>query len=52
MNLIVYILNDWLQGAETFVTTLKLLSYSRIAQHFTEPKDSLLRSQELSTGTY
>jgi hypothetical protein len=39
-------------GAEPFLRSCQLFSYSRTSQHFTEPEGSLLRSQELSTGPY
>jgi hypothetical protein len=37
-------------GAEPFLRSHQLLSYSRISQHFMEPEGSLLCSQEPSTG--
>jgi hypothetical protein len=43
---------NYLHVAESFLRSHQSLSYSRISQHFTEPKSSLLSSQELSTGPY
>jgi hypothetical protein len=39
-------------GAEPFLRSLQLCSYSRISQHFVEPEGSLPRSQEPTTGPY
>jgi hypothetical protein len=39
-------------GAEPFLRTCLLCSYSRASQHFMEPKGSSLCSQEPSTGSY
>jgi hypothetical protein len=39
-------------GAEPFLTSRQLCSYSRTYQHFMEPEGSLPCSQELSTGPY
>jgi hypothetical protein len=39
-------------GAEPFLRSCKLCSYSRTSQHFMEPEGSLLCSQEPSTGPY
>jgi hypothetical protein len=41
-----------LHGAEPFLRSRQLRSYSRISQHFMEPEGSLSCSQEPSTGTY
>jgi hypothetical protein len=43
---------DWLHGAEPFLKSRPLCSYSRISQQFLEPEGSLSRSQESSTGPY
>jgi hypothetical protein len=40
------------QGAEPFLRSCQLCSYSRTSQHFTEPKDSSPLSQESSTEPY
>jgi hypothetical protein len=40
------------QGAEAFLRSCHLCSYSRTSQHFMEPEGSLLCSQEPSTGPY
>jgi hypothetical protein len=37
-------------GAEPFLRSCQLCSYSRTSQHFMEPEGSLLCSQEPSTG--
>jgi hypothetical protein len=42
-------LTSW---STTFLVSCKLCNYSRIFQHFTEPKRLLLCSQEPSTGPY
>jgi hypothetical protein len=39
-------------GAESFLRSCQLLSYSRISQKFMEPVGSLPCSQDLSTGPY
>jgi hypothetical protein len=39
-------------GAEPFLRSRKLCSYSRASQHFMEPESSLPCSQEPSTGPY
>jgi hypothetical protein len=39
-------------GAEPFLRSCQLCSYSRTSQHFMEPGGSLPRSQEPSTGPY
>jgi hypothetical protein len=39
-------------GAEPFLKSCQLCSYSRTSQHFMEPEGSLPCSQELSTGSY
>jgi hypothetical protein len=39
-------------GAEPFVRSCQLCSYSRTSQHFMEPASSLLCSQEPFTGPY
>jgi hypothetical protein len=39
-------------GAEPFLRSLQLCSYSRTYQHFMEPEGSLPCSQEPSTGPY
>jgi hypothetical protein len=39
-------------GAEPFLRSLQLCSYSRYSQHFMEPGDSLSCSQEPFTGPY
>jgi hypothetical protein len=39
-------------GAEPFLRSCQLCSYSRTSQHFMEPEGSLLYSQETSTGPY
>jgi hypothetical protein len=39
-------------GAEPFLRSRQLCSYSRTSQHFMEPEYSLLCSQEPSTGPY
>jgi hypothetical protein len=39
-------------GAEPFLRSLQLCSYSRTSQHFMEPEGSLPCSQEPSTGPY
>jgi hypothetical protein len=39
-------------GAEPFLRSCQLCSYSRISQHFMEPEGSLPCSQEPSTGPY
>jgi hypothetical protein len=39
-------------GAEPFLKSRQLCSYSRTSQYFMEPEGSLLCSQELSTGPY
>jgi hypothetical protein len=39
-------------GAEPFVRSRQLCSYSRNSQHFMEPEYSLPCSQETSTGPY
>jgi hypothetical protein len=39
-------------GAEPFLRSCQLCSYSRTSQHFIEPRGSLPCSQELSTCTY
>jgi hypothetical protein len=39
-------------GAEPFLRSRQLCSYSRTSQHFMEPEVSLSRSQEPSTGPY
>jgi hypothetical protein len=39
-------------GAEPFLRSRQLCSYSRISQHFMEPEGSLPCSQEPSTGSY
>jgi hypothetical protein len=39
-------------GAEPFLSSRQLLSYSWISKHFKEPEGSLPRSQEPSTGPY
>jgi hypothetical protein len=41
-----------LHGAETFLRSCQLSSYSRTSQHFMEPEHSLSCSQEPSTGPY
>jgi hypothetical protein len=45
-------ITDWLHGAEPFLRSRQLLSYSRISQHFMESEGSLPCSQEPSTGPY
>jgi hypothetical protein len=51
--LISYILTHSLtHGAEPFLRSCQLCSYSRISQHVMEPEDSLPCSQEPSTGPY
>jgi hypothetical protein len=39
-------------GAEPFLRSYRLCSYSRTSQRFMEPLGSLPRSQEASTGPY
>jgi hypothetical protein len=39
-------------GAESFLRSCQLCSYSRMSQHFMEPEGSLPCSQEASTGPY
>jgi hypothetical protein len=39
-------------GAEPFMRSCQLCSYSRTSQRFMKPEGSLLRSQEPSTGPY
>jgi hypothetical protein len=41
---------NYLHGAEPFLRSHQLLSYSTISQHFMEPEGSLPCSQESSTG--
>jgi hypothetical protein len=43
---------NWLHGAESFLRSRQLCSYSRISQYFTKPEGSLPCSQEPSTGPY
>jgi hypothetical protein len=46
---------DWYSlthGAEPFLRSFQLCSYSRTSKHFMEPEDSLPCSQEPSTGPY
>jgi hypothetical protein len=40
------------RGAETFLRSRQLCSYSRTSQHFMEPEGSSPYSQEPSTGPY
>jgi hypothetical protein len=42
----------YLHGAESFLRSCQLLSYSRTSQHFMEPEGSLPCSQEPSPGPY
>jgi hypothetical protein len=44
--------NIWLHGAEPFLRSRQLRSYSRISRHFMESECSLPCSQEPSIGTY
>jgi hypothetical protein len=39
-------------GAEPFLKSRQMCSYSRTSQHFMEPEGSLLCSQDPSTGPY
>jgi hypothetical protein len=43
---------NYLCGAEVLVQGLRSFSYSRNSQYFMEPQDTLMCSQELSTGHY
>jgi hypothetical protein len=45
-------LTNSLHGAESFLRSCQLLSYSRNSQHFMEAEGSLPYSQEPSTGSY
>jgi hypothetical protein len=47
-----YRYHNWLHGAESFLRSRQLCSYSRISQHFTEPDGSLPYAQEPSAGPY
>jgi hypothetical protein len=49
---IVIITHSLTHGAEPFLRSCQLCSYSRTSQHFMEPEGSLLCSQEPSTGPY
>jgi hypothetical protein len=42
---------NWYNGAQSFVRSHRLRSYSRILQNFMEPESSLPYSQEPSAGT-
>jgi hypothetical protein len=50
----IFLLNhhSLIHGAEPFLRSYQLCSYSRTSQHFIEPEDSLPCSQESSTGLY
>jgi hypothetical protein len=45
-------LSNWLHGAEPFLRSLQLCSYSRTSQNVMEPEGSLPYSQELSSCSY
>jgi hypothetical protein len=47
-----FIIMNWLHGIQSFLRNHQLLSYSRISQHFMDPKCSLPCSQEPATGSY
>jgi hypothetical protein len=49
---LLYITHTLTHGAEPFLGSFQLCSYSRTSQHFIEPGGSLPCSQEPSTGLY
>jgi hypothetical protein len=46
------VLHSFTHGAEPFLKSRQLCSYSRTSQHFMKPEGSLPCSQESSTGSY
>jgi hypothetical protein len=52
LNSIYRVMSLITRGAEPFLRSRQLCSYSRTSQHFMEPEGSLPCSQESSTGPY